>query len=132
MFMTRGELAKRCGVNPETIRYYERSGLLTEPQRSDAGYRLFDEDAAERLHFVKRARAAGFTLEEIRTLLDIQYAPDATCGAVCSLTAQKIAQIDERIRLLTSMRAMLVDLIEVCPGGERPLDECPIFDSFAG
>ncbi|PJF24873.1 MAG: heavy metal-responsive transcriptional regulator [Phototrophicales bacterium] len=132
MLMTRGELAKRCGVNPETIRYYERSGLLIEPQRSDAGYRLFDEAAAERLHFVKRAQSAGFTLDEIKTLLDIQNAPDSTCGDVRSLTEHKIAQIDERIRLLTSMRALLVDLLEDCPGGERPLEECPILDNFNG
>lgn len=129
--MTRGELAKRCGVNPETIRFYERNGILPPAPRSESGYRLFDESAATRVNFVKHAQAAGFSLDEIKSLLAIQFAPDATCGEVRELVEDKISEIDARIRALQSMRDLLTTLTTDCPGGVRPVDECPILESFS-
>ena len=130
--MTRGELARHGQVNPETIRYYERSGLLPPAPRSEAGYRLFDPAAVQRIRFIKRAQAVGFSLDEIRTLLDLQFAPEATCGDVRAMVETKIGEIERKIGLLQAMRDELRVLFDDCPGGDHPTDECPILERFAG
>jgi MerR family Zn(II)-responsive transcriptional regulator of zntA len=129
--MTRGELALRCGVHPETIRFYERMGILPPAPRSESGYRLFDETAATRVLFVKRAQAAGFALDEIKSLLALYGAPDATCGDVQAHVIEKLAEIERRIYALNAMRDWLLTLTAECPGGVRPVDECPILETFA-
>jgi Zn(II)-responsive transcriptional regulator len=129
--MTRGELARHGQVNPETIRYYERNGLLPLPARSDANYRLFAPTAVQRIRFIKRAQAVGFSLDEIRTLLDLKFAPEATCGDVRGMVDSKISDIDRKIAALQAMRNELSVLFEDCPGGDRPTEECPILESFA-
>ncbi len=127
--MTRGELARHGQVNPETIRYYERSGLLPIPARSDANYRLFAPTAVGRIRFIKRAQAVGFSLEEIRALLVLK---DATCGDVREMVAVKLDEIDRKIAGLQAIRDELNDLFDACPGGDHPTSECPILGSFAG
>ena len=129
--MTRGELARHGQVNPETIRYYERSGLLPAPARSEANYRLFAPAAVQRIRFIKRAQAVGFSLEEIKTLIDLKFAPEATCGDVRGMVDSKIGEIDAKIAALQAMRDELSALFDECPGGDRPTDECPILESFA-
>ncbi|MEP7293268.1 MAG: heavy metal-responsive transcriptional regulator [Chloroflexota bacterium] len=128
--MTRGELARYGQVNPETIRYYERSGLLPLPARSESNYRLFAPAAAQRIRFIKRAQAVGFSLDEIRTLLDLKFGADATCGDVRGMVDTKIEDIDHKIAALQAMRDELSVLFEECPGGDRPTEECPILESF--
>jgi len=128
--MTRGELARQGRVNRETIRYYERSGLLALPARSESGYRLFAPAAVQRIRFIKRAQAVGFSLEEIRALLDLKFASDATCGDVRAMVDVKISDIDQKIAALQAMRDELSALFVGCPGGDRPTDECPILESF--
>jgi Zn(II)-responsive transcriptional regulator len=130
-YMTRGELARSGQVNPETIRYYERSGLLPLPERSEAGYRLFAPAATQRIRFIKRAQAVGFSLEEIRTLLDLKFGADATCGDVRGMVDAKISDIDQKIAALQAMRDELTVLFDDCPGGDVPTEECPILESFA-
>ncbi|MGQ9907533.1 MAG: heavy metal-responsive transcriptional regulator [Candidatus Flexifilum sp.] len=127
---TRGQLAQAAGVGRETIRFYERSGLLPPPLRSSANYCLFPESAIERVRFIKRAQAVGFALDEIRTLLDLRVDQDATCGAVRQLAEQRIAEIDARIAALQAMRAALVARVEACPGGAVPVEACPILGEF--
>ncbi len=129
--LTRGELAKQSGVNRETVRYYERSGLLPEPALNQSGYWLFTEAAAERIRFIKRAQSVGFSLDQIRALLDLQIAPDSTCGDVRGMVEHRIDELDEKIRQLTAMRDALADLLDDCPGGVRPLEECPVLERFA-
>ncbi len=129
--MTRGELARHGQVNPETIRYYERSGLLPLPERSEGNYRLFAPAAVVRIRFIKRAQAVGFSLDEIRTLLDLKFAPEATCGDVRGMVDSKIDDIDQKIAALQAMRDELTVLFDDCPGGDRPTEECPILESFA-
>ena len=129
--MTRGELAKCGQVNPETIRYYERSGLLPLPARSESNYRLFAPTAIQRIRFIKRAQAVGFSLDEIKTLLDLKFAPEATCGDVRGMVDSKIDDIDQKIAALQAMRNELTVLFDDCPGGDRPTEECPILESFA-
>ena len=128
MTMTRGQLAKAGGVNRETIRYYERNGLLPEPNRSRANYCLFDDNAAERLRFIKRAQAVGFSLAEIRDLLSLRFSADAACGQVRSVVEAKVDALTAQIRALEEMRAVLAELAAACPGGDEPLDVCPILD----
>lgn len=129
--MTRGELARYGQVNPETIRYYERSGLLPLPARSESNYRLFSHSAVQRIRFIKRAQAVGFSLEEIRALLDLKFSTDATCHDVQEMVDTKISDIDAKIAALQAMRDELSALFEECPGGDRPTEECPILESFA-
>jgi Zn(II)-responsive transcriptional regulator len=130
-YMTRGELARSGQVNPETIRYYERSGLLPLPERSESGYRLFSPAAAQRIRFIKRAQAVGFSLDEIRTLLDLKFGTDSTCGDVRGMVDAKISDIDQKIAALQAMRDELTVLFDDCPGGDIPTEACPILESFA-
>jgi Cu(I)-responsive transcriptional regulator len=127
--LTRGELAKLGGVNPETIRYYERNGLLPLPARSESGYRLFSTSDVEYIRFVKRAQAVGFSLAEIKTLLEIKFAPDGTGTEVRDLAQTKIDDIDAKIRSLQAMKRVLLTLTEDCPG-DVPASECPILNAF--
>jgi Cu(I)-responsive transcriptional regulator len=129
-YMTRGELAKHGQVNPETIRYYERSGLLPAPARSESNYRLFAPEDVQRIRFIKRAQAVGFSLDEIRDLIELQVAPDATSGDVRDMVGAKIEDINRKIAALQAMRDELSALYDECPGGEHPTDECPILESF--
>ncbi len=128
--MTRGELAKHGQVNPETIRYYERSGLLPAPARSESNYRLFEPSAVSRIRFIKRAQAVGFSLDEIKDLIALKFAPDATCGDVRGMVEVKIEDIDRKIAALQAMRDELSALFDECPGGDRSTDVCPILESF--
>jgi Zn(II)-responsive transcriptional regulator len=130
-WMTRGELARQGQVNPETIRYYERSGLLPTAARSESNYRLFAPAEVQRIRFIKRAQAVGFSLDEIKALLDLKYASEATCGDVREMVDAKIDDIDRKIAALQAMRDELSGLFEECPGGDRPTDECPILEHFA-
>ena len=131
--MTRGELARHGQVNPETIRYYERNGLLPAPARSESNYRLFSASDVQRIRFIKRAQAVGFSLDEIRSLIDMQFAQAqaATCGDVSAMVDSKIAEIDRKIAVLQAMRDELQMLLDDCPGGDHPTEECPILGSFA-
>lgn len=132
MLLTRGELAKTCDVNPETIRFYERGGLLPEPDRTPSGYRQYDEHAVQRVRFIKRAQNVGFSLEEIRALLDLQFhADDATSGDVRAMVDVKLREIDEQVRRLLEMKQVLERFRHDCPGGDESIAACPILASFA-
>jgi len=126
--LTRGRLAKSSGVHPETIRYYEQNGLLPIPVRSEANYRLFDHDSIDRVHFIKRAQSVGFSLDEIRLLLSLKYAEDATCEPVRQLAQEKLVELDQKIHALYAMKALLEGLVDACPGGDEPADDCPILE----
>ncbi|NWF67498.1 MAG: heavy metal-responsive transcriptional regulator [Chloroflexi bacterium] len=128
--LTRGELAKLGGVNRETIRFYERNGLLPEPLRSTSGYCLFTPATVRRVRFIKRAQAVGFSLNEIKRLLELQTAPDATRGDVRLLVEAKVADIDEKLAALHAMRHALLKLLDICPGDAGSVHDCPILDSL--
>lgn len=128
--LTRGELAKRGGVNAETIRYYERRGLLPKPPRSASGYRVFSADDARRVRFIKRAQELGFSLKEIEELLALRVSPTGTQGDVLKLAEAKIADIEEKMKSLRSMKRVLQSLTTACCGGSRVASECPILGSF--
>ncbi|MFK2901868.1 heavy metal-responsive transcriptional regulator [Dyella jejuensis] len=125
-----GAVAKRAGVPIDTIRYYEREGLLPEPSRRPSGYRSYDETAIGRLRFIRRAKDLGFTLEEIRELLALSADRHRGVKAVRQRAQQRLASIDARIAELTRIRQGLEQLVEACPGHGDP-EQCPILRALA-
>lgn len=99
-----GDLAKRVGTNPKTIRYYEGLGLLSNPERTESGYRLYAESDAERLRFILSAKALGLTLNEIKDIVDLWASGTAPCGHVSRLLDDKLAMLDAKIKELTAFR----------------------------
>ncbi len=124
-----GEVANRAGVNLQTIRYYEREGLLPEPPRLASGYRMFPEDAVRRVRFIKRAQELGFTLSEIKELLALRVDQHRRSADVRTLAEAKITDIEQKIRTLQAMKRILKQLAERCPGC-GPTSECPILESL--
>jgi Hg(II)-responsive transcriptional regulator len=124
-----GELARLANVNVETLRFYERQGLLPKPPQRASGYREYPPEAVGLVQFIKRAQALGFSLREIRELLDLRQVPRATCGDVAVLAHAKIDEIDTKIVDLRAMRAALSKLLKECKG-TAPIAECPIIESL--
>jgi MerR family transcriptional regulator, Zn(II)-responsive regulator of zntA len=113
-----GELAAELGLNPKTIRYYEEIGLLPRPQRTEAGYRLYDAADRERLLFIGKAKAMGLTLQEIGEILTIRRHGEQPCEHVRQVLDQKLAVVDEQLRVLTEFRQELVALREDAPSAQ--------------
>lgn len=126
---TRGELAKMSGVHIETIRYYEKVELLPKPPRSNAGYRMFSSESVNRLRFIKHAQDLGFSLREIKELLDLRVTPEAKRTDVRARAAEKLADIGNRIRHLRSMQKSLERLVNSCCG-DGSIGDCPILESL--
>jgi MerR family mercuric resistance operon transcriptional regulator len=124
-----GQVAERGGVNLQTIRYYEREGLLPEPPRLASGYRMFPEIAVRRVRFIKRAQELGFSLAEIRDLLSLRDDAGAGARQMRERTKAKIADIEQKIRTLRAMKDALNRMTEKSPGC-GPLSECPILDEL--
>ena len=120
--LTIGKLAEQAGVNVETIRYYQRRGLLDEPKKPLGGYRRYPSDTAKRVRFIKRAQALGFTLEEVAGLLRLDAA--GACAETRELAAHKLVLIDEKLAELGTMRSGLAGLLAKC--GKNHHRACPI------
>lgn len=129
--LTIGQVARRAGVGVETVRFYEREGLLPRPARRASGYRQYPEEAVARLHFIRRAKALGFALREIADLLDLRLDPRADRGAVKRRAAAKVEDIDKKIQDLRRMRRALVELSDAC-SGHGELSGCPILGALEG
>lgn len=123
--MTLGQLARACGLGRETIRYYERRGLVQRPPRSPAGYRQYDGSAARRVRFIRQAQSVGFSLEEIADLLAMRVVRENQCAEVKARFQRKVADIDARIATLQRMRRAVLDLAASCVGA-GPIPDCPI------
>ena len=123
---TIGKLALQADVTTDTVRYYEKEGLLTPASKTDAGYRLYNENALRRLRFIKQAQKCGFSLTEIRELLTLRNSDEACCKDVKSVTIAKKLQLEHKIKALQLMSQALSELISICDNETRPLDECPI------
>ena len=124
------DLARDAGVNVETLRFYERRGLLPPPPRRPSGYREYPPDAVDLVRFIQRAQALGFSLAEIKELLALREVPRATCGDVIVIARKKAEEIDAKIRDLHSMKVALVKLLKDCTG-TAPITRCPIIESLA-
>ena len=140
-----GELAATADVGVETVRFYERRGLLDEPPRLASGYRMYGSEAVSKLNFIRRAKGLGFTLEEIRDLLSLREHPGAKRREVRARAQAKIDDVDQRVAGLLRIRAALATLVTECehtahgndagtedgePGVE--LDRCPILAALEG
>jgi MerR family mercuric resistance operon transcriptional regulator len=127
--MTIGKLANRAGVGVETIRFYERRGLIPEPPRRSSGYREYTEEMVPRLSFIRKAKELGFTLKEIDDLLTLRVDPTTTCGDVKRRAEAKIRDIEDKVRLLERMKAALQRLAALCQG-RGPVSACPILEAL--
>lgn len=129
--LTTAQLANEGGVDVETIRYYERRGLLPKAPRTSSGYRKFSESDAARLRFIRRAQELGFTLKEIKELLTIRVKPGSCCSDVRRKTENKLADVDEKIRRLQAIRQALLLMTETCTG-RGPATNCSILEALTG
>jgi len=127
--MTIGQVAKHAGVGIETVRFYERQGLLDAPPRRASGYRQYSQDAIRRLQFIRRAKDLGFSLQEIGELLSLRVNPTTTCSEVKARAEAKMADIDAKLRDLQRMQAALGQLAVAC-SGQGPTSQCPILDAL--
>jgi MerR family copper efflux transcriptional regulator len=129
--MTIGQVAKRARVGVETIRFYEREGLIAPPPRRPSGYRDYPPETVDRIRFVRRAKALGFSLSEVKELLALRVAPDTTCAQIRERAETKIGDIEDRIASLQRMKQVLAQLADAC-GGKGAVSECPILDALDG
>ena len=127
--LQRAALARRTGCNLETIRYYEKIGMLPDPPRTAAGYRVYQEEHVARLRFVLRARELGFSIEEIRGLLDLVDRGNQTCAEVKERTERHLTDVRSKIADLKRIERVLAATAAHCSGEEVP--ECPVLDALA-
>lgn len=126
---TIGEVADRAEVNIETLRYYERKGLIQKPPRTASNYRAYPAETVRRVRFVKRAQQLGFSLVEIGELLSLRASPKSRCGDVRDRAEAKIADIDDKMRTLRRMKKALTGLVSECRG-RGPVTDCPILSAL--
>jgi Hg(II)-responsive transcriptional regulator len=119
-----GEVAKRARTGIETIRFYEREGLLVEPKRRPSGYRQYDETTVERLEYIRRAKELGFTLAEIRDLLELSFA-GSSCDHIRERAEAKITDIQTKIRSLQQMKRSLGEIVDRCRA-KNSTEDCPL------
>lgn len=124
-----GTVAKKTGVGIETIRFYEREGLIAVPDRGPSGYREYGDDIEIRLSFIRRAKDLGFSLKEIRELLSLKAKPKSKCASVKNKANRKIEEIEHKIDQLKSIKSALQGLVASC-NSELPASDCPILDDF--
>ena len=127
--LTIGKVARLAGIGVETIRFYEREGLIEEPPRRESGYRQYPEDTVHRLRFIRRAKELGFTLKEIKELLALRIEPETTCEDIRRRAEAKIGDIEEKIRTLNKMKGALKKLTLACKG-RGPVSACPILEAM--
>lgn len=122
------EAAKAAGVNPQTLRYYERRGLLKASGRAASGYREYSTDDVRRLRFVKRAQELGLSLADVTELLKLRKSAPSRRDSVRAVAAKRVADLDQRIADLQRMRDALTHLVHACHAGRDP--ECPILEAL--
>lgn len=123
------EIADKCGVNKETIRYYERKNLLQDPLRTKAGYRIYSDDDVKRVGFIKRIQELGFSLSEIYKLLGVVDKDEVRCQDMFEFVSKKQEDVQKQIEDLKRIETMLDDLKQRCPD-EKQLHSCPIIETL--
>ncbi len=127
--LTVGQIARKAGVNIETLRYYESIELMPKPKRSEKGYRIYSEKDIARLKFIKNAQYLGFTLKEIRELLFLRVDDETTCADVKRIAMRKIDEVNHKISELEKIKASLQSLADKCHI-QSPKSECPILENL--
>ena len=126
-----GEVANRAGVNKETVRYYEKRGLIPKPDRRRSGYRIFTKRHIDQIKFIKRAQELGFTLSEIQELLDLRLDGDTPCEQVRKKAESKRREVEEKINDLQGIKTVLSELIDKCKA-DGTTEECVILNALEG
>lgn len=129
--LTIGKVAKGAGLGIETVRFYEKEGLIEPPERTASNYRIYSSQAIVRLRFIKRAKTLGFTLKEIKELLSLRHNPSANKSDVKKQVEAKIDDIKQKISDLKKIQKTLETLDECC-NGKGPTDDCPILKALEG
>lgn len=124
-----GEVARRSGVKPPTIRYYEEIGLLPAPPRTEGNRRVYDDADLRRLAFIRHARELGFEVEAIRTLLSLQDRPDQSCATADAIARARLAEVDERIAKLLALKGELQRMVETCATGR--VADCRVIETLS-
>jgi Hg(II)-responsive transcriptional regulator len=124
-----GQVARQAGVGVETVRFYEREGLLEEPPRRASGYRQYSEQVVKRIHFIKRAQQLGFSLKEIAELLQLRVDAHTSCDVVKQRTEAKIAEVEQKMVELQRMRRALLQVHAQCVG-QGPTGPCPMLEAL--
>ncbi len=127
--LTIGKVAHLGGVGVETVRFYEREGLIEEPPRTESGYRQYPQETVSRIGFIRRAKELGFSLREIKELLALRIDPETNCEDIRQRAEGKIADIEEKVRTLRRMKKALAKLTAAC-SGRAPVSECPILEAL--
>jgi MerR family mercuric resistance operon transcriptional regulator len=127
--LTSGNVARLSNVNKETLRFYERKGLIDEPDRNESGYRLYNHETVKRIKFIKNSQDMGFTLREIDELLSLKVENKIQCNEVRKKTEKKIALVNDKIKDLQRIRKALNHLASVCRKKDSTGD-CPILEAF--
>ncbi len=123
-----GKVAARLAVSTDTLRHYEKNGLITPTSKTAAGYRLYNEDVVRRVRFIKQAQSCGLTLSDIRQLLTLKHSANSCCKHVRNLAIEKRFEIKQKLTALQAMVNTLDGLIENCDGGEMSIDNCTILE----
>jgi MerR family mercuric resistance operon transcriptional regulator len=124
-----GQVARQAGVGVETVRFYEREGLLEDPPRRASGYRQYDEQVVKRIHFIKRAQQLGFSLKEITEFLHLRVDAHTSCDVVRRRTEAKIAEVEAKMLELQHMRQALLHVAALC-AGQGPTGPCPMLEAL--
>lgn len=124
-----GQVAKQTDVSVETVRFYEKQGLIAPPQRSDAGYRQYPPETVKRVRFIQHAKEVGFTLKDIGELLELRREPGTSCTDIKIRATRKIEEVDQKIQDLNRIRDALGRMIMKC-SGRGALSECPILEEL--
>lgn len=127
--LTRKQVADKSGVTIEAVRFYEKEGIISEPPRTESGYRQYPETVIHQIRFVKRAQGLGFSLPEIKELLSMRVLPGTTTGDIRKRAKKKIQDIDEKIQTLHRIKETLEDITNACHEG-LSLEDCPILKAF--
>lgn len=125
-----GRLAELAGCNVETVRYYEKAGLMPEPPRTEGGHRLYSRGHLKRLYFIRRSRELGFPVEQVRQLLTLVDEPNHTCGEIKAITLLQAREVQRKISDLKRLQTALNDMSMKCGGGNYTLDNCPIVEAL--
>lgn len=124
-----GQIAKKSGISIETIRYYEKEGLLEKPHRKESGYRQYNDNVIERLSFIQQAKSLGFTLAQINELLSLEVKQGTTSKDIKNIAQSKLVDIEEKIKMLKKMQKTLKELVTQC-NGKGPVEKCPILNAI--
>lgn len=127
---TIGQLARQANCKTETVHYYEKSGLMPKPPRSEGGHRIYALGHAKRLKFIRRCRELGFSLDQIRTLLSFIDEPDHSCGEVKAVAMEQSREVEQKINDLLRLKRALDTMVKQCKGKNYPVEKCPIIDAL--